>query len=205
MRRRTNSEVAGVARRAGTVLLGVALVMSTPNWGLAQLVTPSASAGGASDQDEAAVTTFLGLEVKVKRIVADPSVKGYRAIISLRNTEDATRLAALMAPAPTLVDDMGNLYQISALSGGIGVCKQFTETTPSTCRYNAGDSFTRLPSNVEVITTLIFAPVEGRVLEETLADATTGNLQARLAFVEDGARHTETQANDIIINNLELP
>jgi hypothetical protein len=179
--------------------------VSAPASGWAQLVTPSAPAGGASDQDDTAVTTFMGLEVKVKRILADPSVKGYRAIISLSNTEDATRLASLMAPAPTLVDDMGNLYQISALSGGLGVCKQFTQSAPATCRYYEADSFTRLPSNVEVITTLIFAPVEGRVLEETLADATTGSLQARLAFVEEGARHTETQANDIVINNLELP
>ena len=193
-------------RRLGAALFVLSLAVSGAVPASAQLVTPSASPnGGSSDQADTAVTSFMGLEVKVKRIVADPSVKGYRVIIGLRNTEETTRLAALMAPAPTIVDDMGNLYQISALAGGMGVCDQFKRVKPSDCRYYAADAFTRLPSSVEIVTTLIFAPVEGRVLEDTLSSVETGSLQARFAFLEEGGQYQDTQANDIVINDLELP
>ncbi|MEM1385297.1 MAG: hypothetical protein AAF713_05960 [Pseudomonadota bacterium] len=190
-----------------TALVGSALALSAAKPVTAQMMAPSQGGGGTgfNDQGPEAATTFLGLEVQARRLIADPNTKGFKVVIGLKDTDQAARLAALMAPAPTMLDDMGNVYHVTAVSGAVRVCSGFKYSKATDCAYRDRPSFVRLPSGLEVAFIMTFAPTEGQVLAETLPLAQTASLQARVALIEDGAKYTAAKSNDLVINGLALP
>lgn len=187
---------------ASTLWLGLAAAPA-----VAQLPAPSGGANqGAAmaTQDKTAAVTFQGLQVKAQRLIVDPSVNGFRLILSLTDTDNKTsRLAALMGPVPTLLDDLGNLYQVTNVTGGLRTCSWRSKATDC-LRYEA-DTFVELPKGPDINFMLTFAPVEGKVLEDLRAMATTASLTARIAVVPMGETFRATVAADVVINDLELP
>ena len=175
----------------------------------AQMQAQPATAGAGSAvaaQDDATTVAFQGLQVEAQRVIADPSVKGFRAILRLRDTaEDNVRMAALSGPIPTLLDDMGNLYQMTSVSGGLNVCDGFRYNDAPTCFQQDKSAFVELPKGRDVNFVLTFAPVEGRVLEDLRALASTASLTARIVLVPFGESHRAAISADVVINNLHVP
>ncbi|MEM6973451.1 MAG: hypothetical protein AAF577_11655 [Pseudomonadota bacterium] len=175
----------------------------------AQLAAPGTAGGGAgaqiSDQGSDAISEFLGLNVIATRVLVDTASGGFRVIVSVTDKADTPRLASWMAPQPTMIDDMGNLYAATSIAGGVGICDTLKRNKASDCVYYAPTDFTRMPANTPITAVLSFAPVEGRVLQETVPLASTASLNGRIAVHNEGAAYQEAKAADVVINGLQLP
>lgn len=172
--------------------------MRTPN-------APGSNSPSAQDQSDGAVTEFDGFTVKVTRLVKDPSTEGaLRLILTVTDNSDEQRQVALVKPATTLTDDMGNRYQVVDASG-IAICthSQIWDVDLDGClRYQKADT-TKLTPKLPTTLVLYLTPSEVNFTKELAEIASTVNLQSRLGYYSTD--FSASDQADIIINGIQIP
>ena len=143
------------------------------------------SGSGIQDQGDNVTDTFAGLTFQVHRIVQDPSMdNAYRLILRVIETEKMGRRIALVQPAATLIDDIGNVRYVAA-STGVPICtrqgKAWEYETDGCARY--------LPSTPDFLTTsqpapIVFTllPFENAFSADLAGLATSASVNARFAI-----------------------
>lgn len=190
----------------------IALVMlETP---AAAQFTGSGSGGGSTqqgafgvqEQGENVTDTFAGLTFQVQRLVRDPSTdNAFRLILRVIETEQTGRRIALVQPAATLVDELGNVYYV-ANSTGVPICTRpgkAWDLDTANCAYYLKDTPVMLTPSQPTPVVLTILPYDNAFSPELAQLAATGSLSARFAIysVDLG---TQT-FHDVVINGIELP
>ena len=171
----------------------------------------SGSAGGAGmsgiqEQADNVTDTFAGLTFQVQRIVRDPSSQNtFRLILRVIETEETGRRIALVQPAATLVDEMGNTYQVSA-STGIPICNRPNrpwEYDTSNCAYYLKNTPVVMTPSQPMPVVLTIVPDENAFSPDLAKLASTGALTARFAIYSNDLQSQTFY--DVVINGIALP
>ena len=171
----------------------------------AQISTGNDAGGGGQAAPFSNVTTsFDGISVNVRRLVADPTADGaVRLIFQLSNTADKDRRILFTGPRTTLIDELGNVL-VATETVGIEACLYNRDwyIDMSWCGRNRGAIATRLAPNVPVTVAVKFVPGSGYSKE--LAElSNTASLRSRIAHYANDLSDGKTA--DIIINDLPFP
>lgn len=171
----------------------------------AQISTGNDAGGGGQAAPFSNVTTsFDGISVNVRRLVADPTADGaVRLIFQLSNTADKDRRILFTGPRTTLIDELGNVL-VATETVGIEACMNYGDwpTDMGWCGRNRGAIATRLAPNVPVTVAVKFVPGSGYSKE--LAElSNTASLRSRIAHYANDLSDGKTA--DIIINDLPFP
>ena len=192
------------------LLATLALVLFTAAPGFAQFAGGSNSGGGGAasgvlDQENT-TDTFAGLTFQIQRIVRDPSTtNAFRLILRVIETEKTGRRVALVQPAATLVDELGNIYYV-ANSTGVPICTRpgaaWDMDTGNCAYYLKNTPVTLTPSQpMPVVFTIL--PYESAFSAELATMATTASLTARFAIYSNDLK--TQRFYDVVINGIELP
>ncbi|MEO0975278.1 MAG: hypothetical protein AAFX85_19490, partial [Pseudomonadota bacterium] len=119
----------------------------------------------------------------------------------LENTDDTEVEILLIAPVPTLVDELGNVLSVSSRTG-IGRCDRYGKWT-SNARNCSAVAASRLVQGVPITVSVGFAPKEGSYTKE-LAEL-SNVVSARLHFVFSTDGFKTSQVNEVIIPDIPLP
>lgn len=165
-----------------------------------------ASGSGVQDQGDNVTDTFAGLTFQVLRIVQDPSIdNAYRLILRVIETEKTGRRVALVKPAATLIDDIGNVRYVAA-STGVPICtrqgKAWEYGTDGCARYLPSTPVFLTPGQpAPIVFTLL--PFEGAFSADLAGLATTASLNARFAIYSTDLKTSSFY--DVVINGIALP
>lgn len=166
----------------------------------------SDAGAGIREQGENATDTFAGLTVQVQRLVRDPGTpNAFRLILRVIETEKAGRRVALIQPAATLIDELGNVYYV-ANSTGIRICTNPGEAwsygIDACASYGGATPVTMTPSQpTPVVMTIL--PYEGAFSPELADLATTASLTVRFGIYSSDLR--QRSFYDVVINGIQLP
>ena len=161
---------------------------------------------GIIEQGENATDTFAGLTFQVQRLVRDPSTpNAFRLILRVIETEKTGRRIALVQPAATLVDELGNVYYV-ANSTGIRICtergKAWSYGVNHCARYGEATPVIMTPSQpTPVVMTIL--PYEDAFSPELAALATNASLTARFGIYSSDLK--DRKFHDVVINGIQLP
>ena len=165
------------------------------------------SNGGAQirNQTENVTDTFAGLTFQIQRLVSDPSNKnGIRMIMRVIETEDIGRRVALIQPAASVVDELGNIYYV-ANSTGVPVCarKDAWDVDAKNCAYYAPNTPVMLTPSQPLPIVFTLLPYENVYSPDLAAMAQTASLTARFAIYSADLK--TIKFHDVVINAIELP
>ena len=199
------------------LVASIAVICAAVSPAFAQFSTNPASGGsgtapgtasgfpGVQQQPDSAITNFDGLDIKVTRLIKDPSTEGgFRLIMTIIDTGDAPRRLAFIQPAATLTDDLGNTFNTTAITG-VAIC---THRNPwdvdlNGCRqYQAADTV-RMTKDLPTPVVMTVQPSDQGYSKELAELATVATLQARLAYYSDD--FSTSNYADIVINGIEIP
>ena len=194
-------------------LFGLMLVMLLAGPVHAQLVSgsgggsaPASGGPGVQDQADNVTDTFAGLTFKVQRLVNDPNQQnGIRLIMRVTETEKSGRRIALIQPAATLIDEMGNIYYVAA-STGVPICNSGNKSwnlDVGNCAYYAKNTPVTLTPSQPTPVVFLLLPYQESFAPDLAALAQTGSLNARFGIY---SADLQTQNfYDVVINGIALP
>jgi len=185
----------------------IAMAFAAFSTGAQAQITSSDGAGRGGGQAAPfsnVTSTFDGISVNVRRLVADPTADGaVRLIFQLSNTADKDRRILFTGPRTTLIDELGNVL-VATETVGVEACmsNRNWEIDMHWCGRVRGDIATRLAPNVPVTVAVMFVPGDGYSKE--LAElSNTASLRSRIAHYANDLSDGKTA--DIIINDLPFP
>lgn len=165
----------------------------------------SSASAGIKQQSDNVVTDFDGLVIKVNRLIMDPATEGsFRLILAVTDTSDQPRRIAFIQPAAVLLDDVGNSYTATAVSG-LHICahSKAWDLDLNNCVGYGKDDTTKLTPNLPTPVVLTFVPSSNGYSKELADIAAAVSLRARLAYYSVDFK-TRNYA-DIVINGIQLP
>lgn len=186
---------------ATLTIAGALLVCSAA---AAQMTDGSSAQQGAPTATAALSLSVDSMDIKVLRIVKDPSAEGaVRLITRVSNTADKDRRILFVGPQASLIDDLGNVLA-AVDTVGIEHCSYQRKWYPELgwCAGQYKDIATKLTPGLAVTVAFIFQP--SSPYAKDLADLSQSySLRARVAHYSDDM--TEPKSADIIINDVPLP
>jgi len=179
-----------------------------------------ANGGQAGDADASAFgqassfanqsTTFDGVEFRLKRLIRDPQDPNkLRLVADVVNVGEADRWIMYFLPYPTLVDELGNTYEVD-LQTGIDACRSGDGWTDYVKNCDSSSNMaaaTKLSPGVPTPTMLRMAGIEEKGYDAEMAGlATYTSLRIRFIVSPDGFDDYRTmQLHDYIVPNIPLP
>lgn len=188
------------------VLFGLAAPVAAQFTGGGNASGGSSGAFGVKDQGENATDTFAGLTFQVQRLVRDPAnANAFRLILRVIETEKTGRRVALVQPAATLVDELGNIYYV-ANSTGVPICTRpgkAWDMDTKNCAYYLKDTPVVMTPSQPMPVVLTILPYEGAFSPDLAQLAATASLTARFAIYSNDLQTQNFY--DVVINGIELP
>lgn len=166
---------------------------------------------GQSGSFENITTSFNGIEFRLLRLIKEPNEKNrFRMVAELENTVEDERELLYLRPYPSLVDELGNTFELESFTG-IGACSGTGDPFgPSYWRDKASgcddqrERATRAALNVPIITSIRFGPNEKAGFSKELADLAT-YATLKLHFLVGSSEFGELTEHEIVVPRIPLP
>ncbi|WP_375230758.1 hypothetical protein [Roseobacter sp. S98] len=190
-------------------VLTVLTILALPGSAIAQMANnggttapANTNAFGQSEPFKNVTTSFDGIELNLTRLIADPSADSmYRIVGTLTNSGSSEAEVQFFKPMPILVDELGNVLEISAHTG-IDPCRSGSSWSSSTSSCGQA-SASRLAPNIPVTFSVGFAPSEKNYSAE-LAEL-SNTVTARIHFAYTLDKFKSVEVSEVVIPGIPLP
>lgn len=187
-----------LSRKAVGVMLALLCFVFGSAAPLAQMTSPNGGAPGAQD----AAITFAGVEFKLVRLVNEAEDGKMRLIAQVADSESPGRPVALVRPEPYLLDEYGNRYDLTSMTGMMPCLVPGRFGDADQC-YGRRERLVVLKAGVSTPTVLLFAPATEGFARELAAMSDTVTLFLRLAVYSADVKKADVE--DIVIPGIALP
>ncbi|WP_300034178.1 hypothetical protein [uncultured Roseobacter sp.] len=195
-------------------VLTVLTILALPGGAIAQMANnggttapANTNAFGQSEPFKNVTTVFDGITFNLTRLIADPTSDSmYRIVGTLQNSGNSEIEVLFFIPVPTLVDELGNILDASAISG-IDACRTSAgrwEDSINECgRVRNAQKASRLAANVPVTFSVGFSPSETKYSAELAKLSNT--VTARIHFIYTLDEFKSMQIAEVVIPGIPLP
>ncbi|MEM9287037.1 MAG: hypothetical protein AAGA36_01750 [Pseudomonadota bacterium] len=160
------------------------------------------SGAGITGQADDTGLMYADIEFKVTRLIQHPTDGTLRVLMKVSDKTDKPRSVLISKPVSTLLDDIGNVYELVEING-LEICsaKEPWDYEPRNCARYLKNKFKQLSPNVPVPVSFVFAPVEGS--DQSMIDmAEIATFTARFVLLDEASNMSVA---DVTIPNIALP
>ncbi len=187
------------------------LAVNTP--GLAQVASSSGIGAGAGSTTfgtntpfQNVTTSFDGISFNLRAVIKNPgNGTSLRLIATLKNSGAQEAEIFSFYPAATLIDELGNVYANSSISG-ISECRwnnRITDDLPTCAHSQNMPHASLLAPEVPIPISFIFTPAENQFEPELASMSETVTARLHFAYTLDGFENMV--AKEVVIPNIPLP
>ena len=151
-------------------------------------------------------TQFDGIKFNLRRLINNPGGEtALRLVATLENTGQKDAEIFAFYPAPTLIDELGNMLATVSFTG-VAQCEWNGRLTNDlqTCAHSQNiPNSSLLAANVPIPVSFVFSPAENQYEPELAALSNTVTARLHFAYTLDGFE--TVMMKEVVIPNIPLP